>query len=74
MQDLTEVLPLEYRSHIFTEPQVEAVPLVGSTPSTLDGLPISKFWHNLCETTHKKCHNSIESTFKPTRLVDFVYD
>lgn len=57
---------------MFTEPEVEALPLVGTTNSTLDGLEISKYWHNLCKTTHPKCGNSVESTFIPTRLVDLA--
>jgi len=63
---------IKSRSHMCTEPEVEAVPLVGTTHSTSDDLPMSKYWHNLCKTTHQNCGIAVDSTFKPTRLVDLT--
>ncbi|KAK0130468.1 hypothetical protein ONS96_000987 [Cadophora gregata f. sp. sojae] len=56
----------------YREPQTEAGVSMNLTQSTRDGLAISKFWHDNCETTHQKCNRSIHSTFKPTRIVDLT--
>ncbi|KAK0124139.1 hypothetical protein ONS95_009122 [Cadophora gregata] len=57
---------------MIAEPQTEAGVSMNLTQSTRDGLAISKFWHDNCETTHQKCNRSIHSTFKPTRIVDLT--